>query len=215
MAGRDLWVFGYGSLMWQPGFAHEEVVPAILQGAHRALCVYSIFYRGTPSRPGLVLGLDVGGCCHGLAFRVPADRAREARAYLKAREQVTMVYREAVRPVRLDDDSGRSVRALCFLADPRHPQYAGRLPIARQAQIVFRGRGRAGDNVDYVLNTIRHLLDMGIREPALARLPSLMGVPRFVGGRGVDSNNVDGGGNAMSQRPAPSAGPEKPLRPGA
>ncbi|MCG8561924.1 MAG: gamma-glutamylcyclotransferase [Hyphomicrobiales bacterium] len=210
MTGRDLWVFGYGSLMWRPGFVYEEAVPAVLPGVHRALCVYSIFYRGTPARPGLVLGLDVGGCCKGLAFRVSGDRARRTRAYLKGREQVTMVYREAVRPLRLDDGSGRAARALCFLADPRHPQYAGRLPIARQAQIVFRGRGRAGDNVDYVLNTIRHLTEMGIHEPALARLPSLMGVPRIAGGRGAQSSDQnDNGGPALS-RLLPQAGPEKP-----
>lgn len=170
-----LWVFGYGSLMWRPGFPHDEVVPATLQGAHRALCVYSVVHRGTRRRPGLVLGLNAGGRCQGLAFRVEAGFERQTRAYLKAREQVTRVYREAIRPVELTDGSGRQVRALCFLVDRFHPQYAGALPIHHQVPLVREGRGRSGHNLEYLFNTLRHLDEIGIEDKPLKRLGALCG----------------------------------------
>src|SRR3954454_21993452 len=100
-AQGDLWVFGYGSLMWRPGFEFIEQVPARLIGEHRALCVYSFVHRGTPERPGLVLGLDRGGACRGVAFRVPQKHRLATVAYLRAREQVTSVYREVMRSVWL------------------------------------------------------------------------------------------------------------------
>src|SRR5208282_4138064 len=131
----DLWVFGYGSLMWRPGFDFLERAPARLIGLHRALCVYSFVHRGTPERPGLVLGLDRGGTCRGVAFRV-APRSRAATiTYLRAREQVTSVYRETMRRVWLKGDAGRptsslQVSALCYVVDRSHVQYAGRLSLA-------------------------------------------------------------------------------------
>lgn len=173
---NDFWVFGYGSLMWRPGFAFEEAVPAQLVGAHRALCVYSIVHRGSRRHPGLVLGLDAGGTCDGLAFRVRRPHARHTRQYLRAREQVTRVYREAMRPVQLLDRDARAVRALCFLIDQCHPQYAGRLPVAEQAYLIRRGRGMSGPNREYVANTVRHLSGMGIEEPRLNRLMPLLGI---------------------------------------
>src|SRR3712207_8276797 len=120
---EDLWVFGYGSLMWRPGFPHLERVHAHLYGYHRSLCVFSHVHRGTPEHPGLVLGLDRGGRCHGVAFRVDAAEAAETVRYLREREQVTAVYRERSLPVRLDD--GRAVAALAYVVDRSHPQYAG------------------------------------------------------------------------------------------
>src|ERR1700730_7332883 len=116
----DLWVFGYGSLMWRPGFEFIEQVPARLIGEHRALCVYSFVHRGTPEQPGLVLGLDRGGMCRGIAFRVAAAARAKTVAYLRAREQVTAVYRETIRRIQLDDDARRQVRALCYMVDRGH-----------------------------------------------------------------------------------------------
>ncbi|MEP5262201.1 MAG: gamma-glutamylcyclotransferase, partial [Nitratireductor sp.] len=123
---QDLWVFGYGSLMWRPGFEYEERRAALLRGYHRAFCVYSHVHRGTPEKPGLVFGLDAGGSCRGVAFRVEGARAADVKRYLQAREQVTLVYRDVVKPVELVDD-GLRVEALCFVVDRAHEQYAGRI----------------------------------------------------------------------------------------
>lgn len=163
----DFWVYGYGSLMWRPGFEFVEQAPALLKGLHRSLCVYSHVHRGTPECPGLVLGLDLGGSCQGLAFRVNYALYERTLAYLRAREQATMVYRETERLVDLVDGSRRRVRALCYVVDRAHPQYAGTLPVESQVEFVRRGAGLSGINVDYVMNTLRHLREMGIRDHRL------------------------------------------------
>jgi cation transport protein ChaC len=169
-AGRetgDLWVFGYGSLMWRPGFAHVERVPARLVGLHRALCVYSFVHRGTPERPGLVLGLDRGGMCRGVAYRVAAAKRAETVAYLRGREQVTTVYLETMRQIELEDEARRRVRALCYIVDRSHAQYAGRLTLAESLHHVRQGHGSSGPNRDYVLETVRALEALGYRESDL------------------------------------------------
>jgi glutathione-specific gamma-glutamylcyclotransferase len=166
-ASGELWVFGYGSLMWRPGFEFVERVEAKLIGAHRALCVYSFVHRGTPERPGLVLGLDHGGACRGVAFRVTPDRRADTVAYLRSREQVTMVYREFVRRVRLRTSPEREVPALCYMVDRGHPQYAGRLSLDQQLHLVRQGHGMSGHNRDYVVETVAALEQLGYRETAL------------------------------------------------
>lgn len=167
-AGADLWVFGYGSLIWRPGFAFEESMQASLRGYHRSLCVFSHVHRGTPERPGLVLGLDRGGMCRGLAFRVAAAGADETIAYLRAREQATSVYVEKWLPVRLED--GRQVKALVYVADRKHLQYAGKLSPEERLDLVRHGRGSSGENPDYVLQTHDYLTRMGVFDPVLAAL---------------------------------------------
>ena len=163
----DLWVFGYGSLMWRPGFDCLERVPARLIGLHRALCVFSFVHRGTPERPGLVLGLDRGGMCRGIAFRVAAAAREKTIAYLRSREQVTSVYLEAVRRIELEDAARRQVRALCYIVDRGHVQYAGRLSLAEQVHYVRQGHGSSGQNRDYVLETVRALEALGYYETEL------------------------------------------------
>jgi glutathione-specific gamma-glutamylcyclotransferase len=163
----DLWVFGYGSLMWRPGFDVLERVHARLMGMHRSLCVYSFVHRGTPERPGLVMGLDRGGMCRGIAFRVAASARAKTVAYLRAREQVTAVYRETTRRIVLEDETRRQVTALCYVVDRGHVQYAGRLTVGEQLHYVRQGHGRSGANRDYVIETVRALEALGYRETEL------------------------------------------------
>jgi glutathione-specific gamma-glutamylcyclotransferase len=164
----DLWVFGYGSLMWRPGFAFVDQQVARIHGYHRSLCVFSHVHRGTPEQPGLVLGLDRGGACRGMAFRVVAAEAHATIAYLREREQVTGVYREIKLLANLDD--GRSVESLAYVVDRNHPQYAGRLGHEELLRLVRQGAGRSGANPDYVRNTHAHLDELGVHDPTLAWL---------------------------------------------
>jgi len=166
-AAEDLWVFAYGSLMWRPDFPFVERVESRLVGAHRALCVYSFVHRGTPERPGLVLGLDHGGACRGIAYRVTAAERTRTIAYLRAREQVTKVYRECMRPIRLERTSEQRVPALCYMVDRGHVQYAGRLTLEQQLHHVRQGHGQSGANRDYVIATVGALEELGYRETAL------------------------------------------------
>jgi len=184
----DLWVFGYGSLMWRPGFAHLERVPARLIGLHRALCVFSFVHRGTPERPGLVLGLDRGGMCRGIAFRVAATARAQTLAYLRSREQVTTVYIETLRQIALEDDKRRKVRALCYVVDRSHVQYAGRLSLAQRLHHVRQGHGRSGPNRDYVLETVRALEALGYRESDLHLLAE-----RLAGNQGSGIRDQESG----------------------
>ena len=177
-AGRaahgDLWVFGYGSLMWRPDFAYELRCKAQLRGWRRSLCIYSHVYRGTPERPGLILGLDRGGACAGVAFRIKAELREPTIRYLRDREQVTAVYLERTVPVTLEN--GERATALTYVADRAHPQYAGRLDRETMLAIVSSGRGQSGDNAAYVIDTRDHLATIGVRDGELewlaARLES-------------------------------------------
>jgi len=162
------WVFGYGSLIWRPGFDFVEKSPALLRGAHRQLCIYSFRHRGTEAEPGLVFGLMPGGSCHGMAFSVDPDRWPDVLEYLREREMDRGVYREAWRPIRLR--SGETVTALAFVAAAEHPQFAGKLDIEAQLRFVRQGVGESGANPEYVLETAAHLKALGIRDRVLDRL---------------------------------------------
>jgi len=166
-ADDDLWVFGYGSLIWRPGFDYLDRVPAHTIGLHRSLCVYSFDHRGTPERPGLVLGLDFGGACRGIAYRVAAVKRAATIGYLREREQTTAVYREMMRGVWLEGQPERRIEALCYVVDRGHPQYAGRLTHDRQLHVVRQGHGRSGNNRDYVLAAVKEIERQGYRDAAL------------------------------------------------
>jgi cation transport protein ChaC len=170
----DLWVFGYGSLMWRPGFPFIEQVPARLIGEHRALCVYSFDHRGTPEKPGLVLGLDRGGACRGIAFRIAAKQRKDTVNYLRSREQTTNVYREVMRSVWLENEARQRVSALAYVVDRGHVQYAGRLSLTEQLRYVQQGHGRSGNNRDYVLSTVKSIEAQGLRDPQLHQLAAML-----------------------------------------
>src|ERR1700716_1364072 len=170
----DLWVFGYGSLMWRPGFAFIEQVPARLIGEHRALCVYSFDHRGTPEKPGLVLGLDRGGACRGIAFRIAAKLRSRTVEYLRGREQTTNVYREVMRSVWLENEARQRVSALAYVVDRGHVQYAGRLSLAEQLRHVLQGHGQSGANREYVLSTVKAIEAEGFRDTQLHQLAATL-----------------------------------------
>lgn len=166
---KQYWIFGYGSLMWRPGFAFCRNEPALIRGYHRRLCVYSHVHRGTPGRPGLVLGLDRGGSCHGVAFQVEHAAWQDTLAYLRAREQVTKVYMERCQAIQLAVSNERH-DAVTFVVDRHHHQYAGALTQQQILTHVLQGEGVSGHCRDYVLNTLTHLRSMNIHDAALEDL---------------------------------------------
>jgi len=165
----DLWVFGYGSLMWNPGFHYLRKHPALLYGYHRALCIYSTRHRGTPEEPGLVMGLARGGSCHGMAFLVERRRVAETLLALWHREMHGRTYHPRLVNVRVE---AKPVKALAFVVDKEHKHYAGELAVEEIARRVVRCRGQRGPNIDYLLNTIAHLEDLGVRDRRLASVLS-------------------------------------------
>lgn len=174
MEQDDLWIFAYGSLMWKPGFEHEERLRARMPGYRRRFCLDSITYRGTPEFPGLVLALDEdpAGACEGIVYRVSAANRAEVHEYLRARELVTYSYLERFLPVELD--GGRRVEALSYVMDRAHKQYRGGLTPEEQAAVIARAVGPAGTNVEYLANTVSHLAEMGVDDAELSRLHDLV-----------------------------------------
>lgn len=170
----DLWVFGYGSVMWRPGFDYLESHVARLHGYHRALCVWSWFHRGTPDKPGLVMGLDAGGACVGRVYRVAQTDKRRVAHYLYARELVTPAYLAILHRVRLMGGEGPAVTALTFKVDRGHAQYAGKLPLAQAAQTVLAGHGASGANSDYLFATVGHMKEMGLATGRLENIAAMV-----------------------------------------
>ena len=165
---KDFWVFGYGSLMWNPGFEFQQVQLAKAHGVHRAPCIYSWVHRGTKERPGIVLGLARGGACIGKAFKVAAEHQRETLAYLRARELVTNVYLERLRPIHLA--SGEKVQAVTYIADANHEQYAGRLGHEALIRQIRGAVGKSGPNEAYIMDTADHLRELGIRDGLMEKI---------------------------------------------
>ena len=164
---RPLWVFGYASLLWNPGFPVAEQKLATLQGYHRSFCMHSIHHRGTEETPGLVLALDQadGATCQGLALRVEDDQIAETVAYLRERELISSAYLERLVPVTLDD--GDTVNALAYVIDPDHVQYAAHLTLEEQARIISHAVGGRGPNTEYLWNTVDHLRELGVEDSDL------------------------------------------------
>jgi cation transport protein ChaC len=180
-----MWVFAYGSLIWRPGFAHAGQHRALLRGWHRSFCLWSHRYRGTPEAPGLVLGLDRGGACHGVAFRVPGNHAAEVLRYLDDRELpdgAEVVYHRRLVPVRILDAPGvspeasgtRVVPAVTYVVNRGSRNYVPRLPPDRAARVIAAGIGQMGANRDYLLNTLSHLQDLGVRDAGLERIAAML-----------------------------------------
>jgi cation transport protein ChaC len=168
----ERWVFGYGSLMWRPGFTFLERRRAVCHGRRRAFCIYSVHHRGTPARKGLVLGLARGGSVIGAAYRVAETDWPATYAYLMEREQPTETYVEHYSATRLDD--GRLVRALTFVSDRGHPQWAGDLSLEAQAELIAGASGLSGRNVDYLIDLVEHLRAEGIADHSMERLLALV-----------------------------------------
>ncbi len=164
----DLWIFGYGSLMWAPGFRPAERRTGLVRGYHRAMCILSSRYRGTPEKPGLVMGLCRGGSCWGIAFRVPRARVRAVLGALWKREMLNKVYVPTMLQVAVGP--GQRIRALAFVADATHRQFVRELDLHGRARLVAQGIGERGRCVDYIRNTLEHMLALGVNDAHLARI---------------------------------------------
>ncbi len=165
---QNLWVFGYGSLMWNPGFDYEESRPARLFGYHRSLCLWSNKYRGTLQKPGLVLGLAAGGSCKGVAFRLNDETRNPELDYLYKREMITDAYQPVVKSVHLEGE--QVVPALTFTSRTGHPQFAPVMSLEQTAKIINCASGPSGTNIEYLINTVAHLDLMGIRGTDLHKI---------------------------------------------
>lgn len=170
----DLWVFGYGSLMWNPGFSFAAKAKAVLPGYVRRFCLDSITYRGTPDYPGLVLALDAasGQSCGGVAFRVAEVERAETHQYLRDRELDTYAYVERFLPVELE--TGEVVSALCYVMDQTNQQYRGGLDLPQQAEVIATARGPAGTNFEYLEKTVDQLSALGIDDPDMLQVRDLV-----------------------------------------
>lgn len=169
-AGSGWWVFAYGSLLWNPLFPFADARPALLRGLHRQFCLWSLGSRGTVKTPGLVLGLDRGGSCRGVAYRLPASCARAELALLWRREMVVGSYKPRWLQVRQLHPTGHSLTALAFVVDRAHPQYAGRLATAREAKVIATAQGVFGSSADYLERARVALVTHGVVDPYLERL---------------------------------------------
>ena len=166
------WVFGYGSLMWRPGFDYLERRAAVLHGRRRAFCIYSVHHRGTPARPGLVLGLAPGGSVRGVAYRIADGRWADVITYLRDREQPTETYVESSAVVRLA--GGTACRAVVFLSDVTHAQWAGVLSPETQADLITGATGLSGRNTDYLRDLVAHLKAERIADKTMERLLAMV-----------------------------------------
>ena len=173
---NEFWVFAYGSLMWNPGFEYLDAQPAVLFGYHRRLCLWSVRYRGTESRPGLVLGLDRGGSCRGFAYHVSRAQTRMVVDYLCERELITGAYEARLCSISLENK--RRVSALTFISKPDHPHFVPKLALDETVSVVRSAAGARGCNRSYVLNTVTHMNQMNIRNTELHRIADYLNLTK-------------------------------------
>jgi cation transport protein ChaC len=165
---QPVWIFAYGSLIWDPGFSYAQAEPALLRGYHRSFCLYSYDYRGTPAQPGLILGLDRGGSCRGMALLLPPDTLRQAIDRIWWREMSgRRVYDARLLPVQTRSSS---LKALGFTVLRDCPDYAGGLPLDNAARLILSAVGRRGRCRDYFESTVRHLERLDLLDRPLRRL---------------------------------------------
>ena len=178
----DFWVFGYGSLIWKPGFEFMAEQKAMLEGWNRCLCVYSWVHRGTEQSPGLVLGLDRGGTCHGLARLVSGEKRQQVIDYLRERELVTNVYQETWVEIILE--GGKKVEALTYIVDQSHRQYASSHSLDELVTMIKRSEGKSGTNIDYVCSTVSSLKALDIEDKLLDEIVIKLSADDTSGGPG-------------------------------
>ncbi len=165
--GADVWIFAYGSLIWNPAFHFAERRTGLLYGFHRRFCLWACVGRGTRAQPGLVLGLDHGGACRGVVYRIAAADVETETDMIWAREMETPEYRPRWLPVRT---AAGTVPAIAFVVNRRQDRYAGRLPDERLASVIATAAGHVGTSADYLAQTVAHLDALGIADAAMQRL---------------------------------------------
>ncbi|MBS0537434.1 MAG: gamma-glutamylcyclotransferase [Proteobacteria bacterium] len=188
--GEEAWVFAYGSLMWNPALEFAEASACHVEGWRRSFCFWTPMGRGTPELPGLMLALEAGGDCEGIAYRIAPDKVRSELAILWNREMLSGIYQARWVPTKLRD--GRTVTAVTFVVDTNHCQYCGDLPMERAAHHIAFAEGRRGACRDYLANTAAHARSLGIHDSYIEDL-----VARVAGLRGgAVEPSVPAGGSA-------------------
>ena len=181
--GQDVWLFGYGSLMWNPLIQFAERREGRIHGYHRRYCLWLRWGRATKDRPGLILGLDQGGSCRGVSFRIPRALAARELGMIWIREMVSGIYRPRWVTVRCGKQrvgrvaargKPRTIRAITFTVDPAHPLYTGRLSPQRTAELIAQASGEFGSCRNYLHNTVTHLAELGVRDSYLSRVHALV-----------------------------------------
>lgn len=184
MLQSQLWLFGYGSLIWNPEFEYEEMRPARMTGFERSFCMWSIHHRGSVEKPGLVLALDANpeAICDGIAFRIAEDKAADIMAQVRERELVSAAYVEVAHAVQFKD--GGQVDAIAYVIERDHAQYCGGLSLEEQAQVIATSTGGRGHNADYLFNTAAHMVELGIEDRDMmwlvSRVQALMQCPEAI-----------------------------------
>ena len=167
-AGEDVWLFGYGSLMWNPACEVAESRPARIHGFHRRFCLWNTFGRGTPEKPGLMLALEPGGSCGGIALRIAAEKLESELAAVWAREMTTSSY--AARWVRVRSAGATAFDAVTFVVNPASARYAGRLSHEETVRLLAQGAGPFGTSRGYLEGVVRELEQRGLRDRAMRAL---------------------------------------------